>query len=327
MRALLWIVLVATAAWTGYWWVGASTIETGVKDWIAQQPDGAITTSGVEVHGVPNRFDLTMTEVAWRDPASGFGIRSPFVQVYAMTWKPWHVIAALPSGQVITTPDQQVTVSSTKILASVQVHPSSALALSEVVGEAHEVVLASDAGWKVGIEKAVASSRENAAQANTYQLGLEVKNITPDPTLMQALAATDLPPTVPEIHIDAYASLTAPLDRFAAKTRPKLTGLQLTEVRLNWGALHFSAKGALTAGPDGLAVGEIAFRVEGWRRLPPILAALGIVKPDIAPTIERAMEVMAAQSGDPEVLEMTLICADGRMDLGPLPLGPAPQMN
>ena len=55
--------------------------------------------------------------------------------------------------------------------------------------------------------------------------------------------------------------------------------------------------------------------------------ALGLVKPDIAPTVERMLEVIAAQSPDLDVINITLSCQDGRMSLGPLPLGPAPRLH
>lgn len=327
MRALIWIVLAATAVWTGYWWVGASQIESGVKAWIAAQPPGVVSTSGVEVHGIPNRFDLTVSDVVLADPAKGVQVTSPFVQVYAMTWKPWHVIAALPSGQVITLPDQRVTVTSDDIRASVQVHPSTALALYELVGEAHGLVLNSDAGWQVGVASTVASAMEDATRANSYRLGVKVAGIAPGAALMQALATTDLPKLVDEVFVDADAVLTAPLDRNAAQTKPQLNALEIADTRVTWGALKFSATGTLTAGPDGLAEGEIALRVEGWKRLPPILVALGLVKPDVAPTVERMLGIVAAQGGDLEMLQIKLICKDGGMVLGPLPLGPAPRMR
>ncbi|GLS86412.1 hypothetical protein GCM10010873_13860 [Cypionkella aquatica] len=327
MRALLWVVLAATAVWTGYWWFGASQIESGVKAWIAAQPPGVVQAGTVEVHGIPNRFDLTVSDLVVANPARQIEISSPFVQVYAMAWKPWHVIAALPSGQVISSPDQKVTVTSDSLRASVQVHPSTAIALDELVGEAHVVRLASDAGWALGLESALVSAQEDATRANTYRLGLKLGNIAPDAALLQALAASDLPPLVDEVFLDAHAVLSAKLDKNAAKSRPQLLALEIDETRATWGSLQFSAKGTLTAAPDGLAEGEIALRVAGWKRLPPILVALGLVKPDIAPTVERMLGIIAQQGGDLEVLQISLICKDGRMVLGPLPLGPAPRMN
>ncbi|MDB5665192.1 DUF2125 domain-containing protein [Cypionkella sp.] len=327
MRALLWIVLAATAIWTGYWWVGSSQIESGVKAWIAAQPPGMVSASSVEVHGIPNRFDLTVSDIVVSDPRRGVTVSSPFVQIYAMAWKPWHVIAALPSGQVITLPDQKVTVTSDSIRASLQLHPSTALALNELVGEAHGVKLGSDAGWTLGFDTALASAAEDATRPNSYRLGLRVANIAPDPVMVQALAATDLPHIVEAVVVDAHAVLTAALNRNAAQTKPQLMALEIADAQINWGALRFSAKGTLTAGPDGLAEGEIALRIEGWKRLPPILVALGLIKPDVAPTVERMLGIVAQQGGDLEVLQIKLICKDGGMVLGPLPLGPAPRMR
>ena len=83
----------------------------------------------------------------------------------------------------------------------------------------------------------------------------------------------------------------------------------------------------MKAAPDGLAEGEIAIKVAGWRRLPVVLGALGIVDPQMAPGLERALEVMAESSADPEVLLLVLKCTGGRMSLGPFPLGPAPRLN
>lgn len=326
MRTLLAIALAATALWSGYWYVGARAIEAAVVQWFAEQPAGLASNAGVAVQGIPNRFDLTVTEPVLTDPASGMTWQAPFAQVYAMTWKPWHLIAALPSGQEITLADQVVSVASDKIIASLLLHPGKALTLNETVAEAHGVVLTSTAGWKIGIETAVVSTREDVTRANTHRLGLAVKGIAPDARLMAALTDTDLPALLDEIFVDAHAAFTAPLDRYVAQTRPRLVMFELNEARIGWGALRFSAQGALTAGPDGLAQGEIALRVEGWRRLPKILAALGLVKPDIAPTLERALEVMAAQGGDLEVVQVVLKCADGQMSLGPLPLGPAPRL-
>ena len=327
MRALLWVVLAAAALWTGYWWVGAAQIESGVKAWIAAQPPGVVRAANVEVHGIPNRFDLTVSDLVVADPAQVVTVSSPFVQVYAMTWKPWHVIAALPSGQVITLPDQKVTVGSESIRASVQVHPSTTLALNELVGEAGGVKLTSDAEWSLGINNAAVSMAEDATRANTYRLGLRVSEIAPDAAVLQALAATDLPDLVDEVFLDGHAVLTAPLDRNAVQTKPQLLVLEIADTRVSWGALKFSAAGTLKAGPDGLAEGEIALRVEGWKRLPPILVALGLVKPDVAPTVERMLGIVAQQGGDLEVLQIKLICKDGRMVLGPLPLGDAPRMR
>ena len=66
-------------------------------------------------------------------------------------------------------------------------------------------------------------------------------------------------------------------------------------------------------------------RLTGWRDLVPVLVAAQLVKPEVAPTVTRALEVMA-KDGTAEVLDMPLVLSEGWMRLGPIPLGPAPMM-
>jgi hypothetical protein len=53
--------------------------------------------------------------------------------------------------------------------------------------------------------------------------------------------------------------------------------------------------------------------------------ALGLIRPETAPTVERAGESLARIGGNAEVLTLPLVFAGGRMSLGPIPLGPAPR--
>lgn len=327
MRALLAIMLTLTALWSGYWWYGASTIETAVRDWFAAQPPAIAQTSGVEVQGIPNRFDLTVNGLKLHDPASGIGWETPFAQVYAMTWKPWHIIAALPTGQEIMLPDQTIGLQSDRMIGDVIVHPSTDLALQEVVTDLTAVTLRSDAGWTVGFGRGLASLREDSSRKNGYRIGLKVTEIAPDPSVLAALTSTTLPPTIAEVYLDADATLSAPLDRFAQTSQPKLMGLKLTEGRVKWGDLQFHVAGDLTPDAQGFASGTLDLRLNGWKDLPPVLAALGLIKPEIMPTVTNMLGAMAQQSGNPEVVELKLKCADGRMNLGPFPLGPAPRFN
>lgn len=329
MRALLGIVLAVAGLWAGYWWVGSTAVERGAVDWFAAQETQGITArnGGIEVAGFPNRFDLTVTAPDLSDPAQGIGWSAPFLQVFAMTWKPWHLIAALPNTQVIALPDQAVTLTSTQMMASLLMHPDTAIGLNETRFEASDLGLTSDLGWSLTVAQLNASTLEDQTRANTHRLGLSVKDIVLGASLAQAVATADLPAQIERLHLDAHALLTAPIDRHAGETHPALTGIELADASLIWGALKLSAKGALKADETGSAEGEIAIRIEGWRRLPPLLVALGAVKPQLAPTIERALEVMAQGGSDPDVLDVVLKCAEGRMVLGPLPLGPAPRLN
>lgn len=322
MRAILWVVLALGVLWGGYWFVGSNAVETAAKDLFAQASAQGIeaTDQGIAVAGFPNRFDLTITTP--HIASQGWAWDAPFAQVFAMSWKPWHVIAALPNTQTLHAPGQSVTVASSKMQASVRVSPTPDLTFAEAVVEGHNLQVTSDLGWQLTAKSMVAAM---ASQGKDQHLGLDITDLVPDAALTALVP--QLGSAISTVHLDALLSLTAPLDRHSGETQPKLTAVDLTDFRVIWGSLTVSAKGRITARTDGLAEGRVDFRFKNWRTLPPLLVSLGLVQPGLAASITGGLEAMAKSGPDPESLDLALIFKDGAMNLGPLPLGPAPRLN
>lgn len=337
MRKLLFLMIAATALWSGYWFVGSNAVREGVVSFFADAARQGLEAenAGVRVAGFPNRFDLTIGEPRLADPVSGAGWQAPFVQVFAMTWKPWHIIAALPPEQVVTLPDQRVTAGSEGLMASLRAKPSSDLPLAEVRLAGTRLDLASDLGWTLGLGEFTLGLRADAALGDAgYELGFDLAPMTPDPGFLAAVKAVtiqDLPPSdLPEV-IEAlwgsiYLTFSAPLDRHAGEMRPYLRRVEINQFNLTWGVLGASASGVVEADANGYAAGRVTVDVTNWDRLPALLVAAGVVKPEVAPTIARGMQALAAQSPDLKVLSLSLVLEDGRMSFGPFPLGPAPLM-
>ena len=325
MRALLWIATVLVVVWSGYWFTGKTAVERGFTAFLQQAPARGLDVSqaGFSIMGYPNRFDLTVTEPRLTDRHSETQWEAPFVQVFSLSYKPWHVIAAFAPEQTIRTPAEDITLQSGKLQASVVVTPSSALTLDRttIVGDA--IRAESSLGWVVAADQMRAATRLDPSRTNAYIIGLELLGLTPDPALTARLS--DFPTQISAARIDATATLSAPLDRFAAETRPHLTSLILREALLTWGELAMSAKGDLAI-VNAMPEGRIDIRVTGWRNLVTLATSLGLISPDVAPTALGMMQALATSSGDPNILEMPLIFANGRMMLGPLPLGPAPRL-
>ena len=330
MRALLVVIMIAAALWSGYWFVGSRALERGLDQWFVAQAAQGITAerADVSVQGFPNRFDLTVTEPRLADPQRGLSWQAPFVQVFAMTWKPWHLIAALPDSQTVGLPDQTVTVSSSRLRGSLVVTPGTDLTLDRTTVEGDNIRLASDRGWAAAAARVLLASRRDADDAALHEVFFEASSITPDQAFrMELKPVSDLPELIDRIRMDARLGFSAPIDRFAARTQPRVQRIDLREAGLLWGRLSLSAKGSIAAGPQGLAEGRIDLRAAPWRDLVPVLVAAGVIKPEVAQTVERAMELLALQGPDPEVLDVPLVLAQGRMALGPIPLGPAPRME
>lgn len=337
MRKLLFLLIAMVALWSGYWFVGSNAVRDGVTGFFTDAAAQGLVAenTGVTVAGFPNRFDLTIDGLRLADPASGTAWEAPFVQVFAMTWKPWHIIAAFPPEETVTLPDQAVKITSDGMKASLRARPSTDLPLAEVRLAGTSLALASDQGWTLGMGDFTVGLRADPALGDAgYELGFDLAPLTPDPAFLAALKAvsipdlpaSDLPATVESLWGSVYLSFSAPLDRHAGEAKPFLTRVEVNQFNFAWGQLAASAKGLVQADDQGFAAGEITVDVTNWDRLPALLVAAGAVTPEMAPTIARGMQALAAQTPEPTVLSLTLKLADGRMSFGPFPLGPAPRM-
>ncbi len=339
MRKLLILLLTGSGLWSGYWFAGSSAIRSGAESFFADAAAQGIVAekTALSVVGFPNRFDLTVEGINLADPQSGFGWQAPFAQVFAMTWKPWHIIAALPPEQVITTPDEEITLKSEGMMASFRARPTPDLPLAAVIVESGAFTATSSSGWTVGAHRALASikSVETVADeadvdavmsdANSYIMSLDIEELAPDPVAMARIVAeAGLPPVIDAVRILGSAQLTAPLDRHVGETNVLPVALKLDLLVVTWGELEVTATGKVAPDAAGYAAGRIEFEVTNWQKLVPALVATGAIKPEISKTVENMLGAMAKETGDPDVLKLPLILNEGRMSLGPLPLGPAP---
>ena len=341
MRKLLILLLTGSGLWSGYWFAGSSAIRSGAESFFADAAAQGIVAekTALSVVGFPNRFDLTVEGVNLADPQSGFGWQAPFAQVFAMTWKPWHIIAALPPEQVITTPDEKITLTSEGMKASLRARPTPDLPLAAVIVESGAFSATSTGGWTVAAHRALASIKsvdtvadeagadEHMSDANSYIMSLDIEELAPDPAVMAPITAeAGLPPVIDAVRILGSAQLTAPLDRHIGETAVLPVALKLDLLVITWGELEVSASGKVAPDAAGFAAGRIEFEVTNWQKLVPVLVATGAIKPEISKTVENMLGAMAKETGDPDVLKLPLILNEGRMSLGPLPLGPAPML-
>lgn len=328
MRRLLIAVLVLTALWSGYWFGVARLLERGADGWFAAQAEAGMMAGhdGLRVTGFPLRFKLDVTRPHLGNATTG-GWSAPEARLSARAWMPWRLTLDLPEQQVVALLGQELTVGSSALTATVAVTPGTTLPLEWFSLSGDGVSLLSSERWSLAIARIIAGTQRRATDPLTHDLRIEATSITPDEAFRQRLATrSTLPELIDGLLLDAALTFSAPLDRNAAETQPHLTALTLREATVTWGDLGLSATGLLAPGANGLAEGRIDLRLTGWRELVPVLVAAQLIKPEVAPTVTRALEVMA-KDATAEVLEVPLVLADGWMRLGPIPLGPAPIME
>lgn len=317
MRVLVAVLLAALALWAGYWFVGQRQIETRLAAALEQGGGGGLvlTQSGIEVAGFPSRFDLTITEPALSVPATGWGVSAEFAQVLAMTWKPWHLIGVLPNRVTLHTPAGPLELASTRFRASLTYAPSADLPLEAAIVEVDAPALSGQGGTLVVAERLVLALRREVRAEPAYRLGLHIL----------ALAGGALAGPA-DARIDAVIVTTAPLDRQALAAPPEIEAIELSALSVGWGAVRLTGEGRIAPSALGHAEGEIALRLTGWRELPPALSAAGLLPTGPAEALRRALEGVAQDQGNPEVLTLPLRFQGGLTLLGGQVLGPAPGM-
>jgi hypothetical protein len=325
MRFLVTGVLVLALLWSGYWLVGSRLVAAGVERLIAASDARGLVaeTSDLAVLGFPNRFDLTLSDLRLADPARGWAWEAPFLQIFALTYRPWHLIAAFPPDQAFRTPRGDATLTAGRLQASLRARPARNLPLVQAVLAGEDLLLSVADGGTVSAASLRAASRDLDGDGLRHEIGVEIADLSPDLALPGRLAGLAAP--IDRLHLDADLSFDAPLDRFAAARRPALTAIRLREALVVQGDVSARAEGSLAPDAAGLVEGDLTLRLTNWRAVLATAVAAGLIRPDAAQTAERMLALVARQSGDPDRIELTLRFGGGTVNLGPVPLGPAPR--
>tara|TARA_R110002096_G_scaffold28480_16_gene86341 strand:+ start:14601 stop:15605 length:1005 start_codon:yes stop_codon:yes gene_type:complete len=329
MRWLLRLIVVLAGLWGGYWFLAARGVENTARAWIDALPEIGLTAShqGLEIDGFPNRIDLTLTEPRLDNPARRIGWQAPFLQILSLSYKPWHVIVALPPEQRLTVPGDVLTLRNEKLQASLVVVPDTTLALDRIVVAGTALTLTSDSGLSLAAKELHLATRQDAARANAHEIALDITGISPGADLTYQAIAAGFPGTISGISADVVVQFTAQIDRMMAQTRPQPEVLDIRNIQINWGDISLAAQGTLRAGPGGLAEGEVTLQVTNWEKGLEAAVALGFLPQDTMTSWRNGMNFMAKQSPVPGRLDLPLSFRDGFVRLGPLTIGLAPRLR
>ena len=317
MKLLLTIVLAVAAIYAGYWVVASRGLDRGLKAGIAaaEAQGWQIDSTSLTTGGFPSRFDVTARDLTVTSPNADFVWQAPWVETAALSYRPNQVIAVLPPDQSLQIAGQTIAVGSTGLRASAAVAADKALSFRTLTVEAQALRLVTPAGAGVDTGKALLALRTLSPQANTYEGFLSLDDLVP------AQRLPGLPDGAARLSADATLVLDRPLDRTTIlPTRPLVTELTLNALDLTWGDIRLTGDGSLSVDAAGLPTGQIALRAQGWEAVIDVLAELGVLAPQAVPTIRTMGGLMVAGGA----LSLPLTFADGRMALGPIPLGAAP---
>lgn len=324
MKKLLGLIVILAALWSGYWFVGAAGVKSGFTTWFeARQGEGwQAEYTDLSVKGFPNRFDTTLTDPALADPATGLAWSAPFVQLFALSYQPNHIIAAFPEFQTLRTPEARFALKSEKMQASMVMEPNTALAFSRANLVATALTITPEAGARThiaGLQTAL--TREGDA---SYRAAFNADGLAPP---LPAALTSELPETLTSFRADATLKFTKPWDLTALEeSRPQPTHLKLHLAEAEWGQLKLAAAGELAIDRTGLPTGTLTLKARNWRDILTLATASGALPQSLADQITQGLALLAGLSGNADTLDIPLGFSGGFIKLGPVPIAPAPRL-
>lgn len=321
MRWLTIGVAVLAALWSAWWFAGSTAFERGAVAAIeaARARGWQIGYDDLSVAGFPNRFDTTIDAPRVTSPDGSFGWSAPFVQVFALSWRPNHLIAVAPNEMTFDLAPGTLAVTSTDLRASAALSLSTQpeLLRATVAGTG---LATAGLGLDATLETGQLAMRQAGGEGE-YDVALALAALRPGEALRAAIDPfATLPPVVGALDVDIHATLDGPLGAGAA---PRLLALDLRGARLAWGDLRAEATGRVTFDPAGVPEGVVSLDVAGWQAALRLAASAGALPPERLPLVTAGLAGMAAEDGR-VTLDLTL--EGGEMRLGPIPLGPAPRL-
>jgi hypothetical protein len=337
LLALAVVLLVAAApgVYTAFWFIAAARLQNGIgvgaKSLHAKKIE--VSWGAVRVVGFPFslRVEFTDASVLDRVPVSASTVRFPRLVADAVPWdfSVWRLSA--PNGLRMT--------------AGTGPTPVATLSVPSATG----VVFVPDGGPDGGgvklwfaLDAPQADSGVPLAARRAYlwfTLPAHQPRTDSQPAAGFAVDAWDL--TLPSVP----APFHNPLDEFSLavtvrgpvpSTLPRQAAIawrdaggtaDVDRFALHWGPLRLSGSGTFALASDLQPEGAFSCAVEGYKQLLTALVAAGHIRPASAGIAQLALGLLAktGPDGRPEI-STSFTIEDGQMFLGPVAIGPAPQI-
>lgn len=332
MYRLLVVLVVVALAWSVYWAIASAGARKGIETWFAdRQKEGWLAEyDDLSVQGYPYRFDTTFSKVEIADPDTGVAWNAPSFQIFALSYKPNHLIAVWPKLQRIATPLDKYQIASEDMRASIVSAPSTSLAIERLTLTSGAIAITPDAsGQPSTADKLTVAAERLDGSESSYRLGIAADGLSPALEWRVKLDPSgSLPERFDALKADATVEFSKPWDISAledARPQPKRIDLSLVEAR--WGRLELQAAGQVDIDKAGIPEGEIVIKARNWREILRLGVESGALTEGLAGSIEDGLSLISQLSGNPKTLDIPLNFRRGRVLLGPVPIAAAPVLS
>ncbi len=331
MKRLLILIVILAVLGGIAWAVAAMTMQTAATRWLDdRQVEGwVVNVADVSVEGFPLDFETEFTDIQLADPETGLAWSTPRFRLEQTVFRLDRLAAYFPEAQTIASPEERLTLTSSAMFANLDVQPTADFALDSVRGFLSELEVTSSLGWSTALEEADLTVDRMEGETSRYQISLIAFDLLPPEAIRTRLDPVGvLPERIQQFNFNTRARFDGPWDMAALEVaRPQPTELEIEDITARWGDMLFRATGTLNVTAGGIPEGELAVRAENWREMVELAENAGLLPARIRPTAEAMLQVLAGMNGSEENIDATLSFSNGRVFIGPLPIGPAPSLR
>jgi len=332
MRGFITLVFIAAIGWSLYWFVGSNAQKSTLNGWLADRRAAGwqAQTKSLKVTGFPNRFDTIITGMVIADPSQGWSWTAPDFRILALSYKPNHIIVALPGKHSFTSRNEDFSTQSELARASLVFTPNTSLSLDRLQLETKSTQMISANGETANIGATnIALFAATEKGAATYDLFAGIKDLTPSKNWRDMVdPAAVLPESISGTMLDATLVFDRPWDRHTVESvNPTLTAIELHSTQFIWGTLGIKGDGSVTIRPDGVIDGTLNLQIRNWSALLEVARKSGYFPEMLMANIERGLSLIAQLSTSQDSIKVALRFADGKTYIGPLAIADAPRLN
>lgn len=322
-RAMMIAICVAAAGYGGYWVVASQTASKATQNAIASARSYGfeIDYSDLKTRGFPSRIDQTATDLSVTFPDGQSGFDLPWLQLFALSYRPNHLIAAVPRDFDLRLGDMPVHVSNADLRASTHVGLEAALPVQQVIIEGSGLQFSGE-NWQLDAASLLAALRPDPAalpEQHLYDIHAELRDIALPADLRARIDTSGMMPEAIEgLRINAKAAFA---EELSVNATPVLREITFTEASLTWGGTGFALSGTLRPDAQGRASGTVDVSLRNWSQILDLAGAAGLLNADQQRMIGQGLQLLGGNGAE---LTAPITLSDGQMRLGFLPLGPAP---
>jgi len=331
MRSLIRLIVILIVIWCAWWMAASTALQRSIRVWFEDRRDMGwqAEVSEISKHGFPFTLHSRLRGLSVSDPVTGVAVDTPQLDLIAAAYWPGFMSVKLPDAPIeMVTPSGGVALRTTDAQFDLRLHPVVTLQLQSM--------RAISGPWQDDFSQARALSaddlhmcvKQDEVSLETYRFDVNATNLTPGSLPRSFLALpVDWPTSFDIFAADLDVKFDIPWDRNAlTERRPQPRHVTLHKVDVSWGSLQILASGQVAIDASGVLNGAISTTISNWRDIVDLAVTSGAVATSERPQVEIMLSALANIEGSPDNLDLNLTFQNGEMSVGPIYLGPVPQV-